>query len=310
MLSPDSTILVTGATGAQGGATARTLLKAGLKVRFLTRSLSSEAAKSLINSGAEGVVGDLEIPESVHAAMAGCYGVFSVQVPDVTQTDSERRHALTLIKAAQEQCIQHFVHTSVCEAGKHTDFPEWGTGRWSEKYWSDKWDIEEAVRNAGFPIWTVLKPAFMMENYAQPKAQFMFPHLAQGLILTALESDNPMQLISADDVGRVACLAFANPQAFHQLNIDLAADSLTMGQIADAISQQLGTAVKAQSVSPSAAVEAGLFPGWVNSQEWNNLVGYRADIGATQAFLKRFNLTLEDFASWLKNHAPAVSVNA
>jgi uncharacterized protein YbjT (DUF2867 family) len=38
-------ILVTGATGAQGGATARRLIEIGLKTRFLTRNIESDAAR-------------------------------------------------------------------------------------------------------------------------------------------------------------------------------------------------------------------------------------------------------------------------
>ncbi len=106
--------------------------------------------------------------------------------PDADGSDSERRHGFALVEAARQSGVRHFVHTSVCEAGRHTSFPRWDTGYWWQKYWTDKWDIEEAVRKAGFEHWTVLKPAFMMENFAQPKAKFMFPHLQQGRILTAL----------------------------------------------------------------------------------------------------------------------------
>ena len=70
------TILVTGATGAQGGSVARFLLKENYEVKCLTRNPNSEAAKALENLGAEIVKGDLADKASILAALQGCDGVF------------------------------------------------------------------------------------------------------------------------------------------------------------------------------------------------------------------------------------------
>ncbi|MGP3791498.1 NmrA/HSCARG family protein [Pseudomonas sp. B392_1p] len=303
-------ILVTGATGAQGGATARELLAAGYQVRFLTRNLDTLAAQALIALGAEGVTGDMEDAASVAAAMQGTYGVFSVQIPDSAGTDAERRHGQALVDAALAAGVTHFVHTSVCEAGKHTGFPRWESGYWWQKYWTDKWDVEEAVRNAGFPFWTVLKPAFMMDNFAQPKAQYMFPHLQQGKIITALLPATRMQLIAADDVGVLARAALDSPERFKHKNIDLAAEALTMEEVAATLGRALGKSVSAQSLTPEEAIKAGLFPGWVRSQEWTNEVGYRADIDALNADLGRHGITLIPFAQWIERHAGEIRIDA
>lgn len=291
-------ILVTGATGAQGGATASELTAAGFRVRILARNPDSSQARALANGGADVVKGDLDDTASVAAAMQSVYGVFSVQVPDSGGTDSERRHGFNLVNEAKKAGVQHFVHTSVCEAGEHTRFPRWDTGYWWQKYWTDKWDIEEAARNAGFPHWTVLKPAFMMDNFVQPKAQFMFPHLREGKILTALLPETRLQLIAAADVGAFARVAFERPDTFDRKNIDLAAESLTMGDVAATLSRVWSNKVEAVSVSPEAAVAAGLYPGWVRSQEWTNAWGYRADIKA----LADYGVSLTSFAEWAQRH--------
>lgn len=303
-------ILVTGATGAQGGATARHLLAAGLRVRFLTRNPESAAAQALIAAGAEAIRGDLEAADSVAGAVDRCQGVFSVQLPDAQGTDAERRHAFTLIEAAKNAGVRHFVHTSVCEAGKHTAFPRWGSGYWWQKYWTDKWDVEQAVRAAGFERWTVLKPAFMMDNFALPKSKYMFPHLRQGRIVTALLPTTRMQLIAADDVGLLACAAFRDPEHFNRQNIDLAAESLTMAEVAATLARVLGKPVVADSVSPAGALESGLFAGWVRSQEWTNEVGYRADISALKDALGHRDIQLTSFARWVELHADAIRIEA
>ena len=299
-------ILVTGATGAQGGAAARALLDAGFRVRTLTRNPTSADAVTLAKQGAEVVRGDWDDASSVVAAMHGAYGVFSVQRPDADGSDSERRHGFGLVDAARSSDVRHFVHTSVCEAGRHTDFPRWESGYWWQKYWTDKWDIEERVRGAGFEHWTILKPAFLMDNFARPKAAGMFPHLKQGEILTALRPETKMQLVAADDVGEFSRAALMDPARFDRKSIDLAAEALTMNEVASTLGRVLGKPVKARSVSPAEARKAGLFPGWVRSQEWTNEAGYHADIEA----LKPYGVPLTTFEAWVARHAANIEINA
>jgi uncharacterized protein YbjT (DUF2867 family) len=164
--------------------------------------------------------------------------------------------------------------------------------------------VEEAVRGAGFPFWTVLKPAFLMDNFAEPKARVMFPHLRSGRIITALLPETRMQLIAGDDVGAFARAAIADPGRFDRRNIDLAAEGLTMGEVAAILSRVLDRKVEARSVSPKEAVAAGLFPGWVRSQEWTNEVGYRADIAALEAF----DVPLTRFDDWVRRHRGEIVV--
>lgn len=294
----NSPILVTGGTGAQGGATARALLAAGYPVRVLTRSPDSPAAQALVKQGATVVAGDMDDPASLVSALQGIYGVFSVQIPDSSNTDSERRQGFALVEAAHQAGVQHFVHTSVCEAGKHTSFARWDSGYWWQKYWTDKWDIEERVRHAGFPFWTVLKPAFMLDNFTLPKARYMFPHLVDGKIITAFDPQTRMQLTTADDVGAFARKAFEYPERYNGKSIDLANEALSMDEVAALLSRVLHRNIISESVSPDEAIAAGLFPGWVRSQEWTNEVGYRADINALAAY----EVPLTPLEQWVKKH--------
>src|SRR3954463_16230506 len=93
-----STILVTGATGFQGGATASALLAGGWPVRALVRNPHSPAARALALRGAELFQGDWDDVASLERSMAGVHGVFSVQLPTFQKKDDgERRHGFNLV---------------------------------------------------------------------------------------------------------------------------------------------------------------------------------------------------------------------
>ncbi|GAB3836248.1 Rossmann-fold NAD(P)-binding domain-containing protein [Dactylosporangium cerinum] len=64
-------VLVTGATGQQGGATARALLAAGIPVRALVRDPASDRAGAIAARGVEVVAGDLLDRDSVFRAAEG-----------------------------------------------------------------------------------------------------------------------------------------------------------------------------------------------------------------------------------------------
>src|SRR5215469_8409756 len=75
----NQTILVTGATGHQGGAALRHLREAGFAVRAFTRHPEEPEARHLAASGTEIFEGDLNNEASFRRALDGVQGVFSVQ---------------------------------------------------------------------------------------------------------------------------------------------------------------------------------------------------------------------------------------
>ncbi|MDH6152737.1 MULTISPECIES: NmrA family NAD(P)-binding protein [Paraburkholderia] len=295
MIDSSAAVLVIGATGAQGGAAARHLLAAGRKVRFLTRNPDSPAARALVEMDAQALRGDLDDRDLLAKAMEGVVSVFSVLLPDFERSDRERRQGFALVNAARNAEVPQFVHTSVAQAGNHETFPGWSEKRWNRKYWTDKWEVEEAVRAAGFESWTVLQPAFMMDNLAEPKAGTMFPHLREGLLLSALLPDARLDWIAADDVGALAGSALNDPQRWHGETVPLASERLTMSEVANRLGNVLGAQINVLHVSPDEARAKGLAPGWVNAQEWINAVGYRVDIDS----LSKRGVKLTPMVDWI-----------
>jgi uncharacterized protein YbjT (DUF2867 family) len=79
MPSPTKTVVITGATGQQGGALIRALAGQGFALRAVTRKPQSDAAQALAKQGVEIVVGDLDDAESLKPALQGAWGAFGVQ---------------------------------------------------------------------------------------------------------------------------------------------------------------------------------------------------------------------------------------
>lgn len=299
-----SLFLVIGATGTQGSATTRALLKAGHPVRILTRNPDGAVARELAGLGAEVFQGDLDQPGTLAPAMKGVTGVFAVPRPDVNGSDSERLQGFAVIKAALDAGVKHFVQSSVCQAGEHDSFPGWSEGYWAQRYWLDKWEVEEAVRAAGFPYWSILRPTFIMENFKGARAQFLYPQLSGGKILTPVNPDAELQLIAGADIGAAACAVLEDPERFGGKTIDLVSETLTMAETAAVLGEALGKTVKLETVSPEAAISAGINDRWVRSQEWINVVGYRADA----SHLPDAGVKLTPFANWVKQHAGEIVV--
>ncbi|ACT07124.1 NmrA family protein [Dickeya chrysanthemi Ech1591] len=296
-------ILVTGATGTQGGAVARALLNAGFSVRALVRDPSTTNAKALASLGVTLVKGDYDDVKSLDAAMDQVQGVFSVQMPPhPDDQDLEVRTGLRLLDVAHRSDVTMFVHSSVARAGDEKNFIDWESNRWWTRYWESKSAVNNAIADRGLRHWVILKPAMIMENFLPPKVRGMYPSLAQGKITTAILPETRLDMIAADDIGSFAVAAFSDPARFSGHSIDLAAESLTMEEVASALSVGTGCLVSAQSLTAAEAIAQGNSPGLVSSQIWDNLEGYRVDIQAA----KSWGIPLTQFSQWVASHREAL----
>ncbi|MFS8199339.1 NmrA family NAD(P)-binding protein [Streptomyces sp. CWNU-52B] len=300
-MSTDTTtspVLVTGATGRQGGATARALLAAGVPVRALVRDPATDRAKAVEALGAELVPGDLHDRGSVTRAAEGARAVFSVQMPGLTESgfdfQGEVAQAVNLIEGAKAAGVTQFVHTSVSGAGQHVEDPGWAEGRWasSEGTLGAKTAIQDRVREAGFPYWTLLKPGFFMENFL-PSMGFLFPRGIEGGLVSVLKPATRLSLAAVDDIGTAAAAAFAEPQRFHEVELELASDYLSMSQIAETLSRALGTDLSAPDLTEEEALAAGM-PPMGASHDRLNVTGQPA----RPEYASAFGIPLTTFESW------------
>lgn len=143
-------ILVTGATGQQGGAVARKLLSRKHKVRVMTRKPNGETAKALAKLGAEIIQGDLDDAASLERAVQGVWGVFAVQNTWEAGVEQEELQGKRIAEIAKKAGVYHYVYSSVGSAHCKTGIP----------HFDNKWRVEETVRGLGFSSHTILRPVF------------------------------------------------------------------------------------------------------------------------------------------------------
>jgi uncharacterized protein YbjT (DUF2867 family) len=305
-MSTDSApVLVTGATGRQGGATARALLAAGVPVRALVRDPTTVRAKAVEALGAELVTGDLLDRDSLDGAVEGARAVFSVQMPAFTGDGfdfaGEVTQGVNLVDAARAAKVPQFVHTSVTGAGQHTDAPGWAEGRWAsmEPVLGAKAAVQDSVRAAGFAHWTLLKPGFFRDNFL-PSMAFLFPRGVGGGLVSVLNPDTRLSLVAVDDIGRAAAAAVADPQRFDGVELELASDHLSMTEIAEVLSRALGTPLPAPDMTVEQALAAGM-PAMGAGHEWMNAVPQPG----RPEYARALGLPLTGFDEWAREHMRA-----
>jgi uncharacterized protein YbjT (DUF2867 family) len=256
-------ILVTGATGQQGGAVARELLANGHKVRAMTRRPESDEAKALAALGAEIVQGDLNDAGSLKAALKGVWGVFAMQNTWEAGVEGEEEQGKRIAKLAKEAGVQHFVYSSVGSADRKTGIP----------HFDNKWRVEERVRELGFPSYVILRPVFFMENWISP---WFKPAIDDGKLAVGVQPDTSLQMIAVEDIGKYGRLAFEKHAELNGHALDIAGDDLTMPEVAEVISKAAGKTVSFEQV-PIEEVRK-FSDDFAAMLEWFDRVGYNADI--------------------------------
>lgn len=281
MKNDRSTILVTGATGKQGGAVARELLLHGYNVRAMTRKPAGPEARALEALGAEIVQADLDQPETLDRALAGVWGVFAVQNTWEAGVEREELQGKRFAEMAKNEGVEQFVYSSVGSAHLKTGIP----------HFDNKARIEERVRELGFPSHVILRPVFFMENWISPSFR---PGLDAGKLAIALRPETRLQMLAVEDLGRYGRIAFEKHKELNGRAIDLAGDERTITETAQILGSALGRKIDVVPVPISEVRKQS--EDYAIMLEWFDRVGYSADIpGQVKEFGFR-PLTLGEWA--------------
>lgn len=282
MVANKRKILVTGATGQQGGALARLLLKKKHEVYALIRSTKSESpkAQNLRNQGAKLVEADLDKPDSLEQATSGIDSVFLMGTPVEVGTEGEIRRGKMMVDIAKEKKIEHIVYSSVVNADKNT-----GILAFESKY-----KVEQHIKNSGIP-YTIIGPTFFMGNLLS------YPLGQQGQVALPLSPSRILQQIAVENIAEFSALALERRNSFIGKRIDIASDEITGEQAAKVLSNELGRKIRYEQVPMEQIRQAS--EDLAVMYEWFERIGTGVDVAALHKQYPEVNwLTFKD---WVKS---------
>jgi uncharacterized protein YbjT (DUF2867 family) len=271
------TILVTGATGQQGGSLARLLLQKKHKVYALTRNAQSSSAQDLRNRGANIMKGDLDDSDSLEHAVKDVESVFLMGTPFEDGTEGEIRRGKLMADIAKENGIDHLVYSSVANADKNTGIP----------HFESKYKVEQHIKNLGIP-YSIIGPTFFMEN-------LLGPGLEQGQLALPLSPSTTLQQSALEDIAEFSALVLERRKPFLGKRTDIASDEVTGEQATNILSNMLGYTVRYVPV-PLEQIYQGN-EDMARMYEWYEKVGTGIDISALhQEYPEVKWLTFRDWA--------------
>lgn len=292
------TILVTGATGLQGGSVARFLLKSGrYNVRCLTRDPSKPEAKELEKLGAEIVQGDFENKSSIDNAMRGVYGVYANvdywEHPG--EPEVEIREGKTLADSAKQSNVKHFIFSGLESVSELTG------GKLKVPQFDDKAEVSKYCQSIGLPF-TEIRLAFYMENFLKN----FKPRQAdkKNWVIDIPMAEKPLDLFCCQDVGGIVLKMFDNPNEWIGKGIGVAGDSLTGLQIAELFTLYTGK----EHIYKPLSIEDFKKQRFKGAKELGDMFAFYQQFAGKLRDVKRtreiYPETL-DFRSWLELNAGA-----
>lgn len=275
-----SKVLVTGATGTQGGGVARQLLERGHAVRALTRKPTGAPARALAALGAEIVTADLADRGAVDAAMKGVDAVFSVATPFELGVAVETQHGITVADAAKA-ANAFLVYSSVANADRQTQIP----------HFDSKFAVEQHIR-ANLADAAIIAPVYFMENVRFSQAQ-----LRENVYPSPLSPDRALAQIASEDIASAAVAVFEDPARYAGKRYDLGGDELTGEASVRILSEVLNRKLVYVKL-PLDVIRQAMGEDGVAMYSWFERVGYTVDRGALARDFADVRWT--SFESWAR----------
>lgn len=222
-------ILVTGATGGQGGGVARHLLRSGkFAVRCLARHPDSEKAKRLAAAGAEVFAGELSDPASIQSALRGCWGAFGV-TNYWEHFAQEAVHGRNFLDATAAAGTEFIIFSSLPHVKK-----QWGL---DVPHFDIKAQLQDYATARKLPA-AFIHAAFYYENFLT-----FFPPRRQAdgsYVFGFPQGDTPLAGVAVEDIGGVVAAMFANAGEFRGKTVGVVGDDRPPAEYAEILSRATG----------------------------------------------------------------------
>ncbi|MBK9247152.1 MAG: NmrA/HSCARG family protein [Ignavibacteria bacterium] len=313
-MSQQKTIVVFGATGAQGGGLVRAILAdpaGGFSVRAVTRDLTSDKSKALAAMGAEVVVADIDDAASVRKALEGAYGAFFVTFFWAHfSPDKESAEVKIFADAAKDAGIQHAIWSTL------EDTRDWYAldddrmptlhGKYKVPHFDGKGQSNHYFTDAGVPT-TFLLASFYWDNFIYFG---LGPKRGEDgkLTLTMPMGDKQLSGIGAEDIGKCAYGIFKKGSALIGKSVGVAGENITLANMCALMSKALGEEVTYNAISPAVFRSFG-FPGADDLGNMFQFYDEQSDylLGVRNPILsKELNPSLQNFSQWLADNAKRI----
>jgi uncharacterized protein YbjT (DUF2867 family) len=290
-------VLVTGATGAQGGSVARRLLADGrFQVRCATRNPGSEKALALREAGAEVVETDMFDVESLKTAMTGCWGVFGV-TNFWEHFAREEEQGRNLVDAVADSDVDYFVLSTLPSAEKLSG------GTLDVPHFEIKARLEAYARSLDLNA-TYVHVAFYYENFL---AFFPPQAMEDGTFAFGFpQGGTPLAAVSVEDLGGVVAPLFDRPEEFRGKVVGVVGDDRPAAEYAADMSRILGKTVVYNDVPREVFASFG-FPGaedLANMFEMNKL--YIPERKVDLELSRSHHPEIKTFSAWLEANKDAL----
>ncbi|KAL5591846.1 hypothetical protein FOVSG1_010735 [Fusarium oxysporum f. sp. vasinfectum] len=284
-------LLITGATGKQGGSVVEAVLSRFSKeftILAVTRNAQSPSALRLAkkSSAVKLVEGNLDdVPSLFRAAKkvasGPIWGVYSVQaaVTKGTTFEGEMRQGKALIDESIKNDVKHFVYSSVDRGG-------------NERSWSNPTPIPH------------FKSKHQIEHYLRGSIKSKSLLLSK-VFMTSLRNtmkDKPLQWIATSDIGVFAAEAFADPDRLNKQAIGLAGEELIFEELDHRFRSVTGTGIGTTVGLLGKALKAGVKEVGV-MLDWFKEEGYNVDMQLARSI----NPHIKDVRAWLKQDSAFVT---
>lgn len=313
-MADKKTIVVVGATGAQGGGLVRAILadsNGGFAARALTRDVTSDKARALQAAGTEVIAGDVDDADSLKRAFEGAYGAFCVTFFWAHfSPERELAEARAMAEAAQAAGLQHVIWSTLEDTRRWIPLndPRMPTlmGRFKVPHFDSKGEADGLFREMPIPT-TFLLTSFYWDNFIYFG---MGPRKgADGVLaLTLPMGDAKLSGIAAEDIGRCAYGVFKRRGDYLDKTVGIAGGHLTGHEMAASLSRALGREVRYNAVSPETFRSFG-FPG---AEDLGNMFQFKRDFNDYYCGARNvsestaLNPALQSFDTWLEANAPRI----
>lgn len=293
--TPLRRILVSGATGKQGGALIAALLShptPSFEIYALTRNANSKSAQSLASKPNVKIIqGDFSNPSAIFAQIPQPWGFFSVTNPMNAKREEAQGKAMT--KAAVDSGVRHIVFTAT-DRGSDSDHTATPVPHFASKYEIEKDIVSQSKSNGG--TYTFLRPVAFYENLSDD-------FLGKGFVsMWRLNGDDSkIHFVSTKDIGKVAADAFlkADTEQYRNKAVSLAGDEISLRDFERVFAEETGK----QLPETLGLVARGLK--WALNEQlgimfnWFRTDGFGVDVAAT----KKTYPYLKDFRQWLNTES-------